>query len=249
MRPTPAPLRMDPPVRSFSSDSVDRRQGPRTPGSKLTSFFGWKSTTSPGGESSSTEISDNGNSPLPSPLNASPQTSAYSTRSVPAALDTIKANARPAVLPQPSQFGDLLPVVMPPDSDLSAKVGQLEGELREISTELAASIRRELELEDLVERFQEGSAHPFNQRTSDYFSDSGTGSVRYGYSDVGSRGPEDVEKAKRKSEQEKAQLKVDLSQRWQDEVTRRKALESHIQLLEDQVAHVCLLMPCSTCKS
>lgn len=125
------------------------------------------------------------------------------------------------------------------EPDLSTKVGQLEGELREISSELACSIRREMELEDMVERLQleAGQGHNFDDRTSDYFSDSGTSSVRCPLNEMGSKS-DDIEKVKRRSEQERAQLKVDLSQRWQEEISRRKALESHVQLLEEQVQQV-----------
>ena len=122
------------------------------------------------------------------------------------------------------------------DSELSIKVGQLEGELREISQELAGSIRREMELEDLVEKLQlevsQGSDAA--SRTSDYFSDPGIGSLRAtsdGRNKIG-----EIEKVKRDLEQKQAQLKVDLSQKWQDERSRRKELESHVQLLEEQVS-------------
>ncbi len=219
------------PGRSFSQSSNDSKK-PQTPGSKITSFFGWKHTASPGTDSSVTETSDNGRSPLPSPLVTSPQTSAYSSRSVPPPLDTAKANH---AAPQNGNFGGPLVQHAKSDSELSTKVGQLEGELREISAELAGSIRREMELEDLVEKLQlqleQGSDG--SNRTSDYFSDSGISALR----SVGdSRNKQDdVGKIKRDSEQQRAQLKVDLSQKWQDERSRRKELESHVQLLEDQV--------------
>ena len=119
----------------------------------------------------------------------------------------------------------------------------MEEELREVSSELAGSIRREMELEDLVERLQyeatQGQGSELNRRTSDYFSDSGTSSVRYPLSDVGGSKLEDLEKMKRRSEQEKAQLKVDLSQKLQNERGQRKALELYINQLEDQVQQVC----------
>lgn len=125
--------------------------------------------------------------------------------------------------------------------DLTAKLGQLENELREISSELAGSIRREMDLEDLVDRLQVDAsmAADVNRRTSDYFSDSGTSSVKYPLSENGSK-IEDVEKIKRAAEQERAQLKVELSQKWQEERSRRQAFESHVQLLEGQVQQVCM---------
>lgn len=116
----------------------------------------------------------------------------------------------------------------------------MDEELREVSSELAGSIRRELELEDLVDRLQfEAQQGPeLSRRTSDYFSDSGTSSVRYPPSDTGGLKTEDVAKMKRVSELEKAQFKVNLSQKLQDERARRKLLEVHIQQLAKQVQHV-----------
>jgi hypothetical protein len=109
----------------------------------------------------------------------------------------------------------------------------LENELREISSELAGSIRREMELEDLIERLQQEGPDA-NRRTSDYFSDSGTSSVRY----APESRAEDIEKIKRAAEQERAQLKVELSQKLQDERMQRTASESHVQILENQVQQV-----------
>lgn len=121
----------------------------------------------------------------------------------------------------------------------NSKINELENELREISSELAGSIRREMELEDLVERLQSEMPMEANRRTSDYFSDSGTSSIRYAYESGGR--VEDVEKFKRTAEQERAQLKVDLSNKWQEERSRRTATESHVQILEGQVQQVSVL--------
>lgn len=221
---------MDSLPRSFSQHSLDPKK-PQTPGSKITSFFGWKQNVSPDTESSGTEISDNGRSPLPSPLIASPQTSSYSARSHPPAGDAAKGNNTP---PPNGNFGGPITQHHKTDSEMSSKVGQLEGELREISAELAGSIRREMELEDLVEKLQleMGQGPDTTNRTSDYFSDAGIGSLR----PVGENKSDDIEKIKRDSEQQRAQLKMDLSQKWLDERARRKELESHVSLLEDQVS-------------
>lgn len=121
------------------------------------------------------------------------------------------------------------------ESGSTTLVAEIENELREISSELAGSIRREMELEDLVERLQ--SEMPLdtpNRRTSDYFSDSGSSSIRYTYDGR----LEDVEKFRRTAEQERAQLKVDLTQKWHEERSRRAATESHVQILESQVQQV-----------
>jgi hypothetical protein len=97
-----------------------------------------------------------------------------------------------------------------------------------------------MELEDLVERFQLESHNDANRRTSDYFSDSGmSGSIRTG-TDGGK--VEDIERIKRAAEQERAQLKVELSQKWQEERSRRAASESHVQILENQVQQVLTLL-------
>lgn len=129
---------------------------------------------------------------------------------------------------------------MPPQTtDPSVQVADMEEELRQVSSELAGSIRREMELEDIVERLQyEASQAPDMRRTSDYFSDSGTSSIRYPMSDFGSGKQEDLAKQKRISEQEKAQLKVDLYQKLQDERGRRKVLEAHIQHMGEQMSSV-----------
>lgn len=116
----------------------------------------------------------------------------------------------------------------------------MEEELREVSSELAGSIRREMELEDLVERLQfEAQQGPdFNRRTSDYFSDSGASSVRYPLSEAGGVKTEDIAKIKRSTEQEMSQFKLTMSQKLQDERGVRRALEMHIQELGQQVQHV-----------
>ncbi len=122
---------------------------------------------------------------------------------------------------------------------MANEVAEMEEELREVSSELAASIKREMELEDMVDRLQMEAAQPpdANRRTSDYFSDSGTSSVRYPLSELGGKS-EDLEKLKRTLEQDKAQFKVDFSQKLQIERARRKVLEAHIQRLEEQAQHV-----------
>ncbi|KAL1980045.1 hypothetical protein VTN96DRAFT_4713 [Rasamsonia emersonii] len=220
----PPPLRIDANQRSMSSSSADKP--PKTPGSKITSFFGWKTVSSPGAESTSTEISDTGRSPLPSPLPQQPaQTSPYAPKSTPAAGDASHING----FPHPARMGSL-GAVPSADPDLPSKLSQLENELREVSTELAASIKREMELEDLVERLQLEANSDANRRTSDYFSDSGTVSIK-----TESVRTEDIERIKRAAEQERAQLKVEWSQRWQEERSRRTACESHVQLLESQL--------------
>jgi chromosome segregation ATPase len=119
---------------------------------------------------------------------------------------------------------------------MNAHVEELERELREVSSELAASIRRELELEDEVERWKAESSMAVseNRRTSDYYSDSGASSIRFPISDTESK-LEEVETLRRKAEQERAQLKVQIAERLQDELRRRRDLEEQVQQLEERV--------------
>ncbi|KAL3449524.1 hypothetical protein BJX65DRAFT_39982 [Aspergillus insuetus] len=229
----PPPLHIDSNARSMSFPVNDPRQ-PKTPGNKISSFFGWRATTtSPGAESSSTEISDTGRSPLPSPMPPSIPSTSYSiTPSTSIPFDpTARPNGNYPVRNGSLSSASLL------ETAPSALVAELENELREISSELAGSIRREMELEDLVERLQsEMPSDAPNRRTSDYFSDSGTSSIRYAYESGGR--VEDIEKYKRAAEQERAQLRVDLGQKLQEERARRTASESHVQILESQVTQL-----------
>lgn len=221
----PPPLKIDPNGRKMSGSSADSKH-PKTPGGKISSFFGWKASSSPGADSTSTEISDSGRSPV----SPKPHNFPNGKGSVPAPVDVSKAN------------GYFQPVRHPSLSSASAtnvhssKFSDLENELREISSELAGSIRREMELEDLVEKLQSEMAADPNRRTSDYFSDSGTSSIR----NVHDGRIEDIEKIRRAAEQERAQLKVEFSNRWQEERSQRATYESHVQLLENQVQQVSL---------
>lgn len=113
----------------------------------------------------------------------------------------------------------------------------MEQELKEISAELAGSIRREMDLEDLVDRLQ-AEVQNKGHRTSDYFSDSGVGSIRYGDPDSKA---EELERAIRKTEQEKALLRIELGGKVQDEKLRRRQLESQIRSLEDKASQVSTL--------
>ncbi|KAL6717961.1 hypothetical protein ACLMJK_004046 [Lecanora helva] len=218
------------------SDPTIITKTPRSPGpNKLTSFFGWK-TSSPIAENSPTSYSDRSHSPAPSPLSPSPHSFSSSTKSVPKPIDTSKANGH--AMSTVYMPGTTFP--LPPGAELGAFPSDLDEELREVSTELAGSIRRELELEDLVDRLQlEASQGPdLGRRTSDYFSDSGSGSYRYATSDGGVGKADDFAKQKRLSEQEKAQIKLNYSQKLQDERAQRKVLEEHIRQLDDQMQHI-----------
>lgn len=219
----PPPLRMD----SINSvKSMDSKKS-QSPGGKF-SFFGRKPTISPGADTAITEISE-GKSPIPSPYPPSEQGSTTS-----AVNSYFTFGKHPAS--QSSQGSIEYPgMQMIARTSTDVRCNQLEAELKEISLELANSIRRELDLEDLVERLQSETLHPGTaaDRTSDYFSDSGTSSLRAAGSELSAK--EEIDRVKRESEQQRAQMRVDLSQRWQEEVGQRKALELHLQTLETQL--------------
>ena len=212
---------------------------PRSPGpNKLTSFFGWKTSPTPAAEvSPGGSVSDY--SPGPSPISPSPGGMGTS-KGPPRAIDTNKANAGLG-----ASFASETSYPVPPTNGhsytSSLQVDDLEDEIREISAELAGSIRREMELEDLVERLQlEAQQGPDlnGRRTSDYFSDSGSGSIRYPGSDTGFSKVDDLAKQKRLSEQEKAQYKMSLSQKLSNERERRKALETHVSQMNERMQNV-----------
>lgn len=120
---------------------------------------------------------------------------------------------------------------------MNAHVEELERELREVSSELAASIQREMDLEDEVERWKAETSSvmsPDNRRTSDYYSDSGISTIRFPVSDPEAK-LEEVDTQRRKAEQERASLKVRMAERLQEELRRRRDLEEQVQQLEDQV--------------
>lgn len=123
----------------------------------------------------------------------------------------------------------------PPDSN--SQITELENELREISQELAISIKREMELEDEVDRLRamaQEQPPDSARRTSDYFSDSGSSSVRYGPGEEAQR-IEDLEKSKRKTELEKAQMKLEMSGRMAEVLKQRRLAEDRVLVLEEHV--------------
>ncbi|TVY50076.1 hypothetical protein LOCC1_G000086 [Lachnellula occidentalis] len=226
--------------RTFSTDSNDssttiQKSQPKSPsGSKLTSFFGWGASASPVSSTGSEESI----SPIPSPGTAERQNSvtdaskSNTAKSVPTAIDVPKANAEAG-----SYFGNAYLQVPLSTPGTPIQVEEMEKELKDISSELAASIRREMDLEDLVDRLQAEAQNPSGsaKRTSDYFSDSGTSSVKYGESDPRQ---EELDRMIRKTEQEKAQMRLELTDKVQDERSRRKQLESQIRLLEEKASQV-----------
>jgi hypothetical protein len=213
---------------------------PKSPGAlSLGNFFGWGSITSP--TSSTTTFSEERGSPSKSAV-TTPSSfrkgSTGSQRTPLGGIDITKANAK-----YDSYFGDAYKQLPPAASASTIELDEMEAELKTITAELATSIHREIELEDLVERLQ--SEVTFTQgpgkRTSDYFSDSGTSSVKYGGSESDTR-TEDLDRLQRKAEREKAQIKLELNEKVQNERSRRKVLETQIRALEQKVSQVCILL-------
>jgi predicted nucleic acid-binding Zn-ribbon protein len=203
---------------------------PRSPGLVLQNFFGWKSkdADSNGSHASSPAVSPMFEKTTP-PLGPPP---ILRSKTMPSALDIPKANA-----PAFSFFGNSNAAPLPTPPASSAQISSLENELREISTELANSIKREMELEDEIERLKGLSSdqHMENgRRTSDYFSDSGASSVRYGPGEEAQK-IEELEKSKRKAELEKAQVKLEMSGRMAEVLKQQRMAEDRVQLLEEHV--------------
>ncbi|TGO19988.1 hypothetical protein BPAE_0324g00060 [Botrytis paeoniae] len=236
------------PARTYtheSHDSTSTIHKPKSPG-KLGSFFSsWGGAVSP--SSSTTTFSEDKadyspNSPIPS-SNASPHKlsefedshSRTHTKAPPAAIDIPKANADAAHYFENAYLQ--IPIATPSPPPLL--VEEMERELKEISQELASSIRREMDLEDLVDRLQleaQNSGTNSSKRTSDYFSDSGTSVIpRYGEPDPKQ---DELDRIQRKTEQEKASIKLELTDKLQDERAIRKQLETQIQSLEERAAQV-----------
>ena len=217
---------------------------------KISSFFGWKgnnnakdaAATSPVVASSPTTISDR-SSPAASP-------NGTSLSSFPSALQPKPAPPLPAPIDVPRANGPAAnrpPSPLPPTAETEA-MEDLEEELRDLGAELAASIRREMELEDQVERLQADNPGALDRerRTSDYYSDSGASQTRGEPDAAGAKG-EDAETLKRRWEQERGALKAESTQRALDERARRRRLEEQVRSLESHVHEVRpLSLPIST---
>lgn len=111
----------------------------------------------------------------------------------------------------------------------------MEDELKAISAELASSIRREMDLEDLVDRLQTEINNPQGpgKRSSDYFSDSGYSTAKFSEFD---QSKEEISHIQRKAEQEKAQLRLELTNKLQEERGRRNALDQQIKELAEKAS-------------
>jgi len=195
--------------------------------------------TTPIAESSPTTISSDRSTPEASPYGYGRSPTTFATASIksmpmPPQIDVTKANAP---LQQASYFPNqahpqvsVIGGQRPPTPAMSLQLEEMEEELRDLGAELAASIRREMELEDDVERLQNGAP---SRRTSDYYSDEGTGDGIRARIGLGQEErSEEVEKIRRKVEVEKAQMRLQLGNRAKLERERRRAAEDRVRELE-----------------
>ncbi|TWU74580.1 hypothetical protein ED733_006528 [Metarhizium rileyi] len=74
-----------------------------------------------------------------------------------------------------------------------------------------------------------------NKRSSDYFSDSGYSSAKASEYE---QSREEIEKIQRRSEQEKASIRLELSNKLQDERSRRKVLDQQIKHLSEKASQM-----------
>lgn len=196
---------------------------PKSPGanSPLATFFGW------GNSPSGTNFS-HGDSPVSPNTKAGPHDTPR-TITANTSMSEFKGNNL--------GYHETYPPASPlPFDNTSYHIEEMEEELKAISSELAASIRREIDLEDLVDRLQEqvSTGHIPGKRTSDYFSDSGYSSAKLSEYETGR---EEVERVQRRAEQEKASLHLELSSKLQDERSIRKELDRQIKELSERAAH------------
>lgn len=197
----------------------------------LSSFFSWPGNISPA--LSTTTFSQQSSSPISTPPASEKgvrTANEGSYRNKPLGIDLTKANINECYF-EGSKLQLPQQILTP-----SYCLDDMERELQEISSELAASIRREMELEDLVEQLQSEAQNVSGsgRRTSDYFSDSGTSSVKYGGE------PEyknnEIVRIMRKNEQDVAQIKLELNKTVHEERMRRKELETQVRILEEKAS-------------
>lgn len=220
---TPKPLEVDAP----------QTKSPKPPAlSKLGNFF-WGAPSPSNSEFSSVT------SPA-SPLTtvATDDTSLASSQTITAPSTTPGANDTQAHGDTTTHIEPTSP--KPPsvhNAPAETQIDEMEDELKAISTELASSIRREMDLEDLVERLQAeaNNSQAPGKRTSDYYSDSGISSAKFGEYD---QAREEIEKVQRKAEQDKAQLRLELTTKLQDERGKRRDLDVQIKELSDKAAGI-----------
>jgi chromosome segregation ATPase len=198
---------------------------PKSPGqnSPFASLFNW---AAPSPSPSATEFSS-----AYSPISPSKYGAANDTVSNPQSVIQEDAASVTDILTYRNSYSSVL------QSPAYAQIDEMEDELKAISAELASSIRREMDLEDLVDRLQEQINNPQapGKRSSDYYSDSGYSSAKMSEAEP-SR--EELEKIQRRSEQEKASIRLELTNKLQDERGRRKELDQQIKELAEKASQV-----------
>ncbi|KAF4962677.1 hypothetical protein FSARC_9238 [Fusarium sarcochroum] len=202
---------------------------PKSPGqtSPFASLFNW---AAPSPSPSATEFSSTSSPISPSKHGAANDTP-YSTVSTPY-YDIFKDTSSVTdILSYRNSYSSVS------QSPTYAQIDEMEDELKAIGAELASSIRREMDLEDLVDRLQEQINNPQapGKRSSDYYSDSGYSSAKMSEAEP-SR--EEVERIQRRSEQEKASIRLELTNKLQDERGRRKALDHQIKELAEKASQI-----------
>ncbi|KAK4174228.1 hypothetical protein QBC36DRAFT_292655 [Triangularia setosa] len=226
---------LESPIRT-ARDSNLNKPLPKSPASsKLGAFFGWAASPS---RSSVTEFSDDrAYSPALSRASQNPVTVVTESYDVPLSPKSPSAYSNDDLHSPAIQYCESY-LQTPADSTISlVQIEEMEDELKAISAELAASIRREMDLEDLVDRMQEqvSNAQVPGRRTSDYFSDSGYSSARFSEYD---HAKEEVSQIQRRAEQEKAQLRLELTTKLSEERTMRRLLDQQIQELQQRASEV-----------
>lgn len=212
-------------------DSAQRNKPlPKSPtsASPFATFFGW-GNQSPG----ATEFTA-ATSPLTPPAKGTVSGLPPHTPSALFSTGPRSSVASPNALGSRDSYLPTSPTLQPYDI---THIDEMEDELKSISSELAASIRREMDLEDLVDRLQEqaNNAQAPSKRTSDYFSDSGYSSAKASEAE---NSRDEIDKIQRRSEQEKASIKLELTGKLQEERLRRKELDNQIKQLAERASHV-----------
>ncbi|KAK0631949.1 hypothetical protein B0T14DRAFT_387313, partial [Immersiella caudata] len=220
-------------VASKTENSNLNKPLPKSPASaKISAFFGWANSPT---SASVTDFSDRGYSPLPSPYSVKPATTL--TESDGHAASRKGSTYSNATEENGHYFDNYLQTPTASATASLAHLEEMEDELKAISAELASSIRREIDLEDLVDRLQTQVNNPLTpgKRTSDYYSDSGYSSAKFSDYD---QAKEEISQVQRRAEQEKAQLRLDLIGKLQEERTQRRLLDQQIEELSQKASQI-----------
>lgn len=204
---------------------------PKSPGqnSPFSTFFSWGNNShNPG-----TDFS-----PIPSPDTPGRRGGLLDDTSRPPPPTSLPTDFKTnAAVANPLGYCESYLSTPPPLASSYVHIDEMEDELKAISSELAASIRREIDLEDLVDRLQEqvNNTQAGGKRTSDYFSDSGYSSAKYSDYD---QSREEIEKIQRRSEQEKASVRLELTTKLQDERAKIKSLDQQVKELAERASRI-----------